>query len=121
MDVDFGTCHLDALEHEQYPEYRSVQTSRVREEYVGNQEGLVLLNAAAEGSFNRIGIFGTHALVENWFEDAVHQIARITYIQYSFVSLMLNSPLTTRGQMHTEGSSSSDWAISSLWVGRTVA
>ena len=82
MDVDFGTCDLDALEHEQYPEYRSVHcleiTSRVREGFIGNQQGLVLVNAAAEGTFNRIGIFGTDALGENWFADAVPQIVRIT-------------------------------------------
>ena len=32
IDVDFGTCHLDVLEHEQYPEYRI--TSRMREGFV---------------------------------------------------------------------------------------
>ncbi|KAM0799175.1 heterokaryon incompatibility protein-domain-containing protein [Usnea florida] len=82
MEVDFGTCRLDALEHEQYPQYRSVHcleiTSRVREGHVGNQQGLVLINAAAEGTFNRIGMFGTHALGENWFEDVVPQTVRIT-------------------------------------------
>ena len=82
MDVDFGTCNLDALEHEQYPEYRSVHcleiTSRIQEGFIGNQQGLVLVNAAAEGTFNRIGMFGTNALRENWFADAVPQIVRIT-------------------------------------------
>ena len=82
MDVDFGTCHLDALEHEQYPDYRSVHcleiTSRVRKGFAGNQQGLVLVDGAAEGTFTRIGMFGTNALDENWFEDAAPQIVRIT-------------------------------------------
>ena len=83
MDAVFGTCNLDALEHEQYPEYRSVHcleiTSRVREGYVGNQQGLVLVNAAAEGTFNRIGMFGTNALDENWFEDVLPQIVTVIW------------------------------------------
>ncbi len=77
----FGDCHLDALEHEQYPDYRSVHcleiTSRVRKSFVGNQQGLVLVEAATAETFNRIGQFGTWGLNENCFENAVPQILKI--------------------------------------------
>ena len=79
---DFGNCNLDALEHEQYPEYRSVYcleiTSRVRKGFIGNQQGLVLVEAADEETFNRIGMFGTTAIDESWFENTVPQVVRIT-------------------------------------------
>lgn len=81
MEDDFGRCDLDALEHGQYSIYRSVHcleiTSRVRDGFAGNQQGLVLVEAAAERIFNRIGIFGTWAMNENWFDGAVPQIVKI--------------------------------------------
>lgn len=46
VEDDLGRCDLDALEHGQYSIYRSVHclviTSRVRNGFVGNQQGLVL-------------------------------------------------------------------------------
>lgn len=81
MKDDFGKCDLDALEHGQYSNYRSVHcleiTSRLRDGFVGNQQGLVLVEAAAERTFNRIGMFGTWALNESWFDGAEPQIAKI--------------------------------------------
>lgn len=78
---DFGRCDLDALEHGQYSSYRPIYcleiTSRVRDGFFGNQQGLVLVEAAAEGLFNRIGMFGTMALNENWFDGALPQIVKI--------------------------------------------
>ena len=78
---DFGRCDLDALEHGQTSTYRSVHcleiTSRVRADFVGNQQGLVLVEDTAGGIFNRIGMFGTWALNENWFDAVVPQIVKI--------------------------------------------
>ena len=80
-DDDFGRCDLDALEHEQCPDYRSVLcleiTSRVRKGFVGNQQGLRFVGAAAEDTFCRIGMFGTSAIGKNWFEVAVPRLVRI--------------------------------------------
>ncbi len=81
VEDDFGRCDLDALEYGQHSSYRPVHcleiTSRVRDGFVGNQQGLVLVEDAAEGGFNRIGMFGTWALNENWFDAAAPQIVRI--------------------------------------------
>lgn len=78
----FGRCDLDALEHGQYSNYRSVHcleiTSRWRDGYVGNQYGLVLVEDAPDGMFNRIGMFGTWLLDKNWFDATVPQIVKIT-------------------------------------------
>lgn len=78
----FGGCNLDALEHGKHPGYRSVYcleiTSRVRKGFVGNQQGLAIVEATVEETFNRIGTFGTWALDKNWFEDAMPQIVKIT-------------------------------------------
>ena len=78
---DFGRCDVDAEEHQQYSEYRSVYcleiTSRVREGFIGNQQGLVLVEAAAEETFHRIGMFGTWSLYDNWFEKTEPQVIKI--------------------------------------------
>ena len=78
----FGRCDLDALEHGQYSSYRSVHcleiTSRWHDGYVGNQQGLVLVEDASGGMFNRIGMFGTLGTNKNWFDATVPQIVKIT-------------------------------------------
>ena len=49
----------------------------MRDGFAGNQQGLVLVEAAAKGIFNRIGILNTWAIHENWFDGAVPQIVKI--------------------------------------------
>ncbi|KAL8785478.1 MAG: hypothetical protein Q9195_008621 [Heterodermia aff. obscurata] len=77
----FGSFERDALEDEQYPEFRPVHcleiTSRVRKSFVGNQQGLLLMNTDTEGVFRRVGMFGTDLLDVSYFADIEPQIVKI--------------------------------------------
>ena len=82
IEDDFGRCDLDALEHEEFSSYRSIHcleiTSRFGEGFIGNQQGLALVKAAEEGTFNRIGMFGTWSLHEKWFKEVAPRVLNIT-------------------------------------------
>ncbi len=79
----FGTCHLDAVEHEPYPNPRPVYcleiTSRISHGWAGNQQGITLVdNADSQGVFHRVGGFGTDSLHDNWFAEIEPRIVKIT-------------------------------------------
>lgn len=81
QEESFGTCNIDALEHDPFPELRPVHcleiTSRIRDGFEGNQQGLVLVGADAEETFQRIGMFGTELINASWFQGVSPRIVRI--------------------------------------------